>query len=162
MQGQRLMYVFPKKDLKKNSDWRNYKRELKKKAEKYIEVEAYLLQRVFDEKDKDSFLHKFTVAKGFWETRTKEMQTIGGFVYTEPNDNFLHQKYFPRIPRWYGFLHLETEDKLPIGFHVLKIRTEFSRFVWGSNSKTYPRLIGKILRKYKRNLYGENILPKFG
>lgn len=158
MKDLRKFYTMPKRKFVKNADFRNWKKEQNYVANKLIDIESNFLASVLNEKNNSLFESTFNTALMYWQSEINQLRKQNKFRYTIPNSIFLCEKYFKRFNR-FETVYTEVEENLPFGFVVLRFRWHIQKILIGPKSKGYSRLIGSMIYKYKRNIYGENINP---
>ena len=153
----RQFYTMPKRKFKSKADSRNWKKEMTNTANVLIPVESKFLNTAFNEKKNSLFEPAFNTALFYWNYELSKLEKQNKFKYTVPNTSFLNEKYLPRFKRL-EIVYTEVEEILPFGFVILRFRWHIQKFIFGAKSKGYARLIGSMIYKYKRNVYGENLL----
>ena len=153
----RQFYTMPKNKFKSKADLRNWKKEMNYTAKNLIDIEANFLEAVTTEKKNSLFEPAFNTASFYWEYEINRLRKMNIFKYTIPNTLFLSEKYLPRYKRL-SIIYTEVEDEFPFGFLILRFRWHIQKFVFGYKSKGYARLIGSMIYKYKRNIYGEKLI----
>tara|TARA_R110002096_G_scaffold45503_3_gene122139 strand:- start:1178 stop:1651 length:474 start_codon:yes stop_codon:yes gene_type:complete len=157
MSDLRKFYTMPKKKFVKNADFRNWKKEMNFTANKLIPIESNFLDAVIDNKKQSLFEPAFNTALLYWNYEVNKLIQQNVFKYTIPNTLFLSEKYLKRFNRS-EIVYTEVEESLPIGFLLLRFRWHIQKFIFGSKSKGYSRLIGSMIYRYKRNIYGERLI----